>query len=175
MQGDIFHPPIREHSLDFVYSIGVLHLLPEPKRGFLSVSRLFKPGAPIFIWVYRRGAGRQIAVFNVMRAVSTRLPLRLLNAICLALAAAQWAVFIAPYRILRRLGLAALADRMPFTLYARYPFRVLHTDWFDGLSVPVTNYYKPDVVAAWYREAGHERIRIDDDWDGRALGYAAGE
>ncbi len=52
-----------------------------------------------------------------------------------------------------------LADRIPFTLYARYPFRTLHTDWFDGLSVPLQNYYRRDEIAAWYRDAGLERFR----------------
>ncbi len=79
VQGDIFHPPVRPESLDFVYSIGVLHHLPDPKAGFLSLTRLLKPGAPMFIWVYLRGRGRQIAAFTLMRAVSTRLPLRLLE------------------------------------------------------------------------------------------------
>jgi len=62
---------------------------------------------------------------------------------------------------------------MPFTLYAQYPFRVLHTDWFDGLSVPLVNYYRADQIRDWYRDAGMERVRIDQDWNGRALGYAA--
>lgn len=176
VQGDIFHPPIRRHSLYFVYSIGVLHLLPDPKRGFLSLAPLLKPGAPMFIWVYLRGRGRQIAVFTAMRAVTTRLPLRLLNIVCLALAVMQWTLFILPYRLLRSVSVTRrLAERLPFTLYARYPFRVLHTDWFDGLSVPVTHYYKPEAIAEWYHEAGHERVRIDRDWNGRALGYAPGE
>jgi SAM-dependent methyltransferase len=178
VQGDIFHPPVRRRSLDFVYSIGVLHHLPDPKGGFLSLTRLLKPGAPMFIWVYLRGRGRQIGVFNVMRAISTRLPLRLLNVICLALAAAQWIGWLLPYRALRRFGpTRRLAARMPFTVYSAYPFRVLHTDWFDGLSVPLVNYYKPEAIAGWYREAGQQRVRIEDErhWNGRALGYSPGE
>jgi SAM-dependent methyltransferase len=173
VQGDIFHPPVRRRSLDFVYSIGVLHHLPDPKAGFLSLSRLLKPDAPMFIWVYLRGRGRQIAAFTAMRALSTRLPLRALNLVCLGLAAAQWLCVLTPYRLLRGTRLTRpLADRMPFTVYARYPFRVLHTDWFDGLSVPLVNYYRPDEIADWYRQGGYERIRIDRDWEGRALGYA---
>ena len=176
VQGDIFHPPIRPRCLDFAYSIGALHLLPDPKAGFLSLSRLVKPGAPYFIWVYRRGRGRQIAVISALRAVTTRLPLPALDVACLALAAAQWALFVLPYRALKRLAMTArLADRLPFTLYSQYPFRVLHTDWFDGLSVPVTHYYKPESIAAWYANAGFERVHIDRDWNGRALGYAPKE
>lgn len=77
-----------------------------------------------------------------------------------------------PYRLLRRLGATALAERIPFAFYARYPFRVLHTDWVDGLTVPLQDYLRPDEVAAWYRDAGLVRVRIDEDWNGRALGYA---
>lgn len=175
VQGDIFHPPVRGQSLDFVYSIGVLHHLPDPKSGFLTLTRLLKPEAPMFIWVYLRGRGRQIAAFTAMRALSTRLPLPVLNVAALALAAGHWLAWIAPYRILKRARFcSALADRIPFTFYARYPFRVLHTDWFDGLSVPLQNYYRREDIAAWYREAGAQRVQIDEDWNGRALGYAPG-
>ena len=127
----------------------------------------------MFIWVYLRGRGRQIAAFTVMRAVSTRLPLKALNIVCFALAAAQWLFILAPHRVLRRFELTRrLAERLPFTVYARYPFRVLHTDWFDGLSVPLVNYYRPEEIADWYRQGRYQRVRIDPEWEGRALGYA---
>lgn len=173
IQADIFHLPLRERSLDFIYSIGVLHHLPDPKRGFLNLIRLLKSRAPIFIWVYSRGRGRQIAAFNLMRTISTRLHLRILDPLCLGLAAGQWVLWIAPYRLLSRFRpTRGLAQRLPFTLYARYPFRVLHADWFDGLSVPLVNYYRREEIVEWFREASLERVRIDPDWGGRALGYA---
>lgn len=173
IQADIFHSPLRERSLDFIYSIGVLHHLPDPKRGFLTLTRLLAPGAPIFIWVYSRGRGHQIALFDLVRTISTRLPLRLLNLFCLGLAAGQWTLWIAPYRLLSRFQpTRGLAQHLPFTLYARYPFRVLHADWFDGLSVPLVDYYRREEIVEWFREAGLERVRVDQDWEGRALGYA---
>jgi uncharacterized protein YbaR (Trm112 family)/SAM-dependent methyltransferase len=173
VQGDIFHPPVHRQSLDFVYSIGVLHHLPDPKQGFLSLAKLLKPEAPMFVWVYRRGRGRQIAAFTLMRAVSTRMPLRLLNVVCFALAVAQYAAFVGPRKLLDAVGFHGIARRIPFSLYARYPFRALHADWFDGLSVPLVNYHRPHEIAEWYREGGFDRVRIDPepDWNGRALGY----
>jgi uncharacterized protein YbaR (Trm112 family)/SAM-dependent methyltransferase len=176
VQGDIFHPPVKRGSLDFAYSIGVLHHLPDPKAGFISLTRLVKPGAPVFIWVYLRGRGRQIAAFTAMRALSTRMPLRLLDKVTLGLAAAHWLIWILPYKLLKRFPpTARLAERVPFTLYARYPFRTLHTDWFDGLSVPLQNYYRREEIAEWYREAGQERVQIDQDWNGRAIGHSRRE
>jgi uncharacterized protein YbaR (Trm112 family)/SAM-dependent methyltransferase len=173
IQGDIFHPPVREGVLDFVYSIGVLQHLPDPRRGFLTLRSLLKPAAPMFVWVYARGRGRQIALWTVARTVSTRLPLDVLDRICLVVAALHWALWIAPYRFLARFRMTrGLARRLPFTLYARYPFRVLHADWMDGFSVPLVNYYKADEIAHWFRDAGLERVTIAPDWGGRALGWA---
>jgi hypothetical protein len=94
-----------------------------------------------------------------------------LNVATLALAAAHWLLWILPFKVLTGVGARRLADRVPFAFYARYPFRTLHTDWFDGLSVPLQRYYRRDEIAEWYREAGHDRVRIDEDWNGRAIGY----
>ena len=175
VQGDIFQPPVACASLDFVYSIGVLQHLTDPRGGFIGLSRLLKPGASMFVWVYPRGRGRQIAAFTAMRAVSTRLPLRVVNAAALALAVGQWALWIGPHRVLRRMPFEAAhaaAVRIPFTLYARYPFRVLHADWMDGLSVPLVNYYKAADVEDWLGAAGLERGRTSRPWDGRAIAWA---
>jgi SAM-dependent methyltransferase len=136
IQADIFAPPIRPRVLDFVYSIGVLQHLPDPRAGFLTLTRLLAPGAPAFVWVYPRGRGRQIALWTLMRVISTRLPLRGISAGALALALGQWALWIAPYRLLHRhRPTRGLARRLPFTLYAKYPFRVLHADWVAFLPI----------------------------------------
>lgn len=175
IQADLYQLPLKPHILDFVYSIGVLHHLPDPKQGFLALTKLLKPDAPIFIWVYARGKGRQIPFLTAMRAVSTRLPLRLLNAVCLLLAVGHWSLWIAPYRLLNRFAATrGLAQRLPFTLYAKqgFPFRVLYTDWFDGLSVPLVHYHRREEVQAWFREAGFAEILIEPAWGGRALGRA---
>ncbi|MCB7128050.1 MAG: hypothetical protein J3T61_00735, partial [Candidatus Brocadiales bacterium] len=89
----------------------------------------------------------------------------------------HWALWLAPFRLFSRFEpTRSLVQRLPYSLlkwfhYARYPFRALHTDWFDGLSVPLVNYYRREEIAEWFREADLERVRIDPDWGGRCLGY----
>ena len=153
--------------------------LPDPEAGFRRLARLLHPGAPIFIWMYSRGRGRQIACVETLRAVSTHLPYRFLNALCVVFAALHWALWIAPYKLLSRFPLTRpLARRIPFTYHAAFPFRVLHTDWFDGLSTPLHSYYRREEVARWYEQAGLERITMDPAWGqnggGRGLWYAIG-
>ena len=177
IQADIYHLPLRERSLDFIYSIVVLDHLPDPQRGFLKLTSLLGPGSPVIIWVYSRGKGRQIACLTLMRAIARQLPLPLLSMVCWLGAALQWILWIVPYCVLHRFSITRpLAQRLPFTFHARYPFYVLHTDWFDGLSVPLVNYYRRDEIADWYREAGLERVVLGSDWGygggGRAIGFA---
>ena len=175
VQGDLYHLPIRAHSLDFVYSIGVLHHLPDPKGGFVALTRLLKPEGEIFIWVYARGRGRQIPFLTLMRAVSTHLPLRILNPVCLVCAGIEWFLWVIPYRLLSRFApTRGLARRLPFTFHARFPFYVAHTDWFDGLSVPLVHYHRREEIAAWFREAGLRQHGADPLWGKEGGGRARG-
>src|SRR5256886_13807883 len=59
VQGNLHDPPFRSAAgggpFDFVYSIGVLHHLPDPEAGFRSLGRFVRPGGGIFSRGYGRG------------------------------------------------------------------------------------------------------------------------
>ena len=59
VRGDLLRPPFPPESFDHVYSIGVLDHTPDPRRAFLRLAALLKPGGRIAIWVYRRTPGRR--------------------------------------------------------------------------------------------------------------------
>lgn len=44
VQGSIFQPPFRKSVFQFVMSIGVIHHMTEPRRGFLALAPLLRPG-----------------------------------------------------------------------------------------------------------------------------------
>jgi SAM-dependent methyltransferase len=51
---NLFKPPFRAGAFDLVISNGVLHHTRDPLGGFLSVSRLVKPGGCVVIGLYNR-------------------------------------------------------------------------------------------------------------------------
>ena len=94
---------------------------------------------------------------------------------CLSIPTALWMLWLLPYRLLNRWPLTrGVAQRLPFTLYAKrgYPFRIVHTDWFDGLSVPLVRYYRREEIQEWFCQAGLHGVVVEPQWEGRALGFA---
>jgi SAM-dependent methyltransferase len=82
VRGDLLKPPLRPGSFDHVYSLGVLDHTPDPRAAFLALVPLLKPGGRIVIWLYPRESPVVERVMNWQRAVSTRLPVRLLERLC---------------------------------------------------------------------------------------------
>jgi len=137
VQGDIYHPPPAEDAFDFVYSIGVLHHLPDPQTGLQSLTPLLRPGGRVFIWVYSKS--RRITNFflALVRTVTTRLPHPLVNALSF--------------------------DRVMLPrikMYSAYPFGMLHADWFDRLAAPIRFYYSEGGVERPAQNAGISDIKV---------------
>lgn len=52
IQGDILKSPVRLHSVDFAYSIGVLHHTPTPKTAFQAMVDLVKENGEVGLCLY---------------------------------------------------------------------------------------------------------------------------
>jgi len=164
VQADIYRLPFAEGAFDFVYSLGVLHHLPDPEGGFRALVHLVRPGGAIFVWVYSTARPVVNAAIESARAVTRRLPLPILHALSVAAACVDWGGFIGPYRLARHLpGVSRLAERVTFSrvkLYARYPLQVSVADWFDRLAAPRRHYYRAEDLAGWAVRANLQEVRI---------------
>lgn len=166
VQGDAYNLPFR-NEFDFIFSIGVIHHLPDPKAAYLSISSFAKKGSAVFIWVYgREGRWFKVEVLGRLRKVTRKLPHRLLYYLCY-LPAILYHSSNGMYHALRAVRLNGLAEMMPFKGYAKFPFRVKHADTFDFLATPEDNYYRKEDMEAWIKEA-----KLKDSWvtdiDGRS-------
>src|SRR5262249_27443611 len=52
LQADLLDLPLEEAAFDLVYSIGVLHHTPDPRRAFSEVARRVKAGGRLSVWLY---------------------------------------------------------------------------------------------------------------------------
>jgi SAM-dependent methyltransferase len=75
--------PIEDASLDFAFSLGVLHHVPDTAAGIRSIAAKLKPGAPFLIYLYyaledRPWWYRAIwRLSNLLRVLISRLPPRI--------------------------------------------------------------------------------------------------
>ncbi len=164
VQGDIYAPPFAEGVFDFVYSIGVLHHLPDPERGLRSLTPLLRPDGMAFVWVYSKTRSMTNFGLELVRKVTTRLPHSLVNALSFVGAVVDAYGFVLPYRALRRApGLGRLVERVMLPrikMYSAYPFAVLHADWFDRLAAPVRFYYSEPEIERFARQAGISDVKV---------------
>jgi SAM-dependent methyltransferase len=162
IQGDITLPPVADEAFDLVYSIGVLHHIPDTEGAARGLLSKVKPGGRLRIYLYwkRRGvAARILRAVDVVRMVTTRIPFAMLKLFCWGLSVALWCVVIAPYRMLSTLGFQRHTN-WPLGVYARYPFSVLYNDQFDRFSAPIEQRWSREDVVALMQRLGLKEIHV---------------
>lgn len=167
VQADLHRPPFALESFDFIYSIGVLHHLPDPEQAFQNLLRYLKPEGEIQIYLYWEPEGQPIkrALLGMVkgaRALTTRLPHRAVYALAFPAAVAAFGLFVWPYRLLKKIpGLRSLAEKIPMKQYANFPFRVCVNDQLDRFSAPIENRYTKQQVADWLNRAKLESTKVN--------------
>ena len=79
VQADLLDLPLADAAFDMVFSIGVLHHTPDPRRAFAQIARKVKPGGRLAVWLYRKNTPPQEWLNTGLRRVTTRLPARCSN------------------------------------------------------------------------------------------------
>jgi SAM-dependent methyltransferase len=173
VQGDLTRPPFDPEGtgvFDLVYSIGVLHHLPDPHAGFRALLPLVRPGGAIFIWVYGYEGNRFVrTVVEPMRRVSTHLPPPLLRGLAFPLAVGFHALAHVVYRPAR---LKQLSRRLPLAKYmesvSHFTFRQNYAIVFDQLVAPKSHYLSRVELEHWAAAAGLDEVLItsrnDNSW-----------
>lgn len=166
VQADLHRPPFAFESFDFIYSIGVLHHLPDPEPAFQNLLRYLKPHGQIQIYLYWSPEGQPIkrallAVVGGIRRITTRLPHKIVYALAFPAAVTAFLMFAWPYRLLNKIPwLKAIAERIPMKQYAGFPFRVCVNDQLDRFSAPIEKRYTRQEVADWLGRAGLEETKV---------------
>ena len=156
IQADVYHLPFKPGVFDFAYSIGVLHHLPDPERGYQSLLPIVKSKGSVFIWVYSKKRAVVNAILETARAITTRVPPGVQKALSYTFAVADWGV-IKAYQVAAAIpGIGALVRMLPLPrlrLYTHYPFQVVYADWFDRFAAPIRFYYDENDMAHWLGRA----------------------
>jgi SAM-dependent methyltransferase/uncharacterized protein YbaR (Trm112 family) len=170
VQADLHDPPFALESFDFIYSIGVLHHLPNPEAAFQNLLRFLKPGGVVQIYLYWKPEQRPIKAAMLLgvsaaRRLTTRLPHSAVYVLAYPTAAIAFTFFVWPYRILKRVPLFnRVAEEIPLKQYANLPFRVCVNDQLDRFSAPIENRYTRADVQNWLARASLEAASVAENF-----------
>jgi SAM-dependent methyltransferase len=150
--------PFADASMDFAYSLGVLHHVPDPAGALAHAVSKLKPGAPFLLYLYYALENRPLAfrllfyTSDVLRHGISRLPHPLRNGFCQLIA-------LLVYWPLARL--AALAERLgipvthwPLAFYRRLSFYTMQTDALDRFGTRLTARFTAAQIESLMRAAG---------------------
>jgi len=153
-------------SLDFGYSLGVLHHLPDTQEGIRSCVRKLKRGAPFLVYLYYRFDQRPLWFRAVWRAsdLARRLISRLPHPVRylasqLAAALVYWP-FARLARLLVRMGVRP--DGLPLAYYGDKSFFVMRTDALDRFGTRLEHRFTRAEIEVMMRKAGLGAIRFSN-------------
>jgi ubiquinone/menaquinone biosynthesis C-methylase UbiE len=153
-------------GMDFGYSLGALHHVPDTAAAIQSCVDLLKPGAPQLLYLYSAFDNRPAwfhalwKASDVMRRVICRLPSGMKQAVTdVITATVSWPLARLAW-LLQVLGVPV--DLLPLAYYRSLGFYTIRTDTRDRLGTSLEQRFSRQQIAAMMQRAGLIDVRFSD-------------
>lgn len=158
--------PLTDGSMDFGYSIGVLHHVPDTAAGLRSCVAKLKRGAPLLVYLYyafdnRPPWFRRVwAVSNAGRLLLSRLPFPVRLAMSQAIAASVYFPLARGAALAERAGFDV--NHVPLSVYRHRSFYVMRTDALDRFGTRLEHRFTEAQIRTMMTDAGLVNLRFSD-------------
>jgi ubiquinone/menaquinone biosynthesis C-methylase UbiE len=150
--------PLPAKSLDFAFSLGVLHHVPDTQAAIAAIADKLKPNAPFLVYLYYAFDNRPLwyrllwRMTDLARFIVSRLPHPLQLAISQTVAALIYWPLARIARFLSRRG--RLPSALPLSYYADKSFYVMRTDAYDRLCTQLEKRFRRSEIEDMLVRAG---------------------
>lgn len=158
--------PLEPDSMDFGYSLGVLHHVPDPAAGIRACVTRLKPGAPFLVYLYYAFDNRPLwfrlvwRLSDLIRRVVSRLPHGARYLVTQTFAAVVYWPLARLAALGERIGLRV--DGWPLAFYRHRSFYTMRTDARDRFGTRLEHRMTRAQIVRLLEAAGLERIRFSD-------------
>lgn len=158
--------PFTPASMDFGYSLGVLHHVPDTAAAIAACAAPLKPGAPLLLYLYYDFEGRPSwfralwRVSDLARRIVSRLPFALKRLVSEVAAALVYWPLARLARLLEKFGLNV--ERLPLSAYRARSFYQMRTDSLDRFGTRLEQRFTRAQITAMCEAAGLGDIRFSE-------------
>ena len=166
IRGSVGNLPIEEESLDFAYSLGVLHHLPVPHQALKSIVRKLKKGAPLLIYIYYALDNRPKwyqklwKLMDAFRVLISKMSPKMKYITSQTFAYLVYWPFSRAAWALDKLGILPAA--WPLSYYRDKEFYIIRTDALDRFGTPLEKRFTKEQIVEMMTQAGLENVKFSD-------------
>jgi hypothetical protein len=152
--------------MDFGYSLGVLHHVPDTQSGLSACVKLLKPGAPFLLYLYYAFDNRPLwfrllwRISDYARRMISRAPMWLRYALSQMIAAAIYYPLALLSLVLERAGIDV--GMIPLSAYRGQSFYTMRTDALDRFGTRLEQRFTRKEIRTMMKRAGLDRIEFSE-------------
>jgi SAM-dependent methyltransferase len=158
--------PFPDNYLDFAYSLGVLHHVPDTEDAIRAVAKKLKPGSPFLLYLYYAFDNRPLwfqmlwRISDVVRRFICRLPFILRLALCQLIAVIIYFPLATGARLLDLGGV--MPESWPLAYYRDKSFYVMRTDALDRFGTRLEKRFSKQEIELMLKNSGFNEIYFSD-------------
>jgi ubiquinone/menaquinone biosynthesis C-methylase UbiE len=162
-QASVGDMPIPDASMDFGYSLGVLHHLPDTQAALTHCASKLKPGAPFLLYLYYAFDNRPAwfrslwKLSDLARQAVSRLPFVLQRGISDCVAALMYWPLARAARLLQN---RTDVSSFPLSFYRNRSFYVMRNDALDRLATKLEKRFTRAEILGMMKEAGFRDVNF---------------
>lgn len=166
MEGSVGNLPFETGSLDFAYSLGVLHHVPDTQSAVCEIARVLKPGTPFLVYLYYALDHRPWwyrllwRSSDPFRRVISSFPYWLKHAFCDMIALMVYWPLVSIARLAEKLGFDGGA--WPLAYYRDKSFYSMRTDALDRFGTRLEQRFTREEIQGLLEAGGFQDLIFSD-------------
>ncbi|MEX2601293.1 MAG: class I SAM-dependent methyltransferase [Balneolaceae bacterium] len=154
--------PFDNDSMDFGYSLGVLHHIPDTEKGLTDCVKKLKPGAPFLLYIYYNFDNKPFwfksiwKISDLIRKFISRLPFKLKYLLSQCFALFVYYPFARFSKLLETFNINV--EHIPLSAYRNMSFYRMRTDALDRFGTKLEQRFSREQITDMMKRAGLENI-----------------
>lgn len=165
---DLDNLPFPDDSYDLVYSLGVLHHIPDTALAMRKCVEKVKPGGYFLVYLYYKLDNRGIifkSIFQmsaVLRKMISKSPAGIKKLVCDGIAVLAYWPLARTARLAHKFGLKNLSKKMPLSYYQDKSFWIMKNDALDRFGTPLEQRFSRTEIEQMMKNSGLTNIKFSE-------------